>query len=226
MIGLALRTIVRYVVPLAIATFLVVAPFAALAFRSPWPRDLAGANFALARAFAIAGTAWIATFVLVGATAPLVRSVAAGAPLSQLRALTAAVGNAIRMALPCLAASAAIVVGGLALVIPALVLLVLLSLTGASTERGMPAPLVDSVAAVRARWRPVVVIVGVMLVVDVALVFAAWKLVTVPFGKKLSPAQWATYGNVARVVVLGVAATAPVFATLLAAVRVTARPTA
>jgi hypothetical protein len=225
-IGLALRTIVRYVVPLAIATFLVIAPFAAIAFKSPWPRDLATANFALGRAFALAGLAWIATYVLVGAAAPLVRSVAAGTPLSQPRAVVAAVGNAIRMALPCLAASAAVVIGGLALVVPALALLVLLALTGASTERGMPAPLVDSVAAVRARWRPVVVIIGVMLVVDVVLVFAAWKLVAVPFGKKLSPMQWATYGNVARVVVLGIAATAPIFATLLAAVRVTARPTA
>jgi hypothetical protein len=226
-IGLAARTLVRYVVPLAIVTLVVVAPWAYVAFRSPWPRDLAGANFALARAFAIAGTAWIATFVLVGAAAPLVRSVAAGTPLSQVRAIGAAVGNGLRMALPCLAASAAVLIGGLALVVPAFVLMVMLALTGASTERGMPAPLVESVAIVRRRWRLVAIVVAVMFVVDVALVFVAWKTVAVPFGKKLKPAEWATYGSVARVVLIGIAATVPMFATVLAAIGVrAARPSA
>jgi len=123
------------------------------------------------------------------------------------------------MALPCLAAIAAVLVGGLALVLPALALVVLLSLTGASTERGMPAPLADSVAVVRAHWQPVAAIVAVMLIVDVALALAAWKVFAVPLAKKLKPEQWATYGNVARVVVLGVLATTPVFAALLAAVH-------
>jgi hypothetical protein len=214
---LAARTIVRYVVPLAIVTLVVVAPWAYVAFRSPWPRDLAGANLALARAFAIAGTAWIATFVLVGAAAPLVRSVAMGAPLSQPRAIGAAIGNTVRMVLPCLAASAAVLIGGLALVVPAFVLMAMLALTGASTERGMPAPLVESVAIVRERWKPVALAIGVMFVVDVALAFVAWKTVALPFSKKLKPAEWATYGSVARVVVMGVAVTAPLFATLLAA---------
>jgi hypothetical protein len=218
-IGLALRTLVRYVVPLAMLSVLVCAPLLAIAFRSPWPHNLPAANLALGRAFAIAGTAWMVTLVLVAAAAPLARSVAAGAPLSQPRALVAAFASTVRMALPCLAAIAAVVVGGLALVVPALALLVLLSLTGASESRGMPAPLTDSVAAVRARWRPIAAIIAIMLVVDIALAFAAWKLFTVPFAKKLTPAQWATYGNVARVVALGVLATAPVFATLLAAAR-------
>jgi hypothetical protein len=218
---------VRYVVPLAVATFVVVAPWAYVAFRAPWPRDLGGANLALARAFAIAGTAWIATFVLVGAAAPLARSIAAGAPLTQARAIVAAIGNMVRMALPCLGASAAVLIGGLALVVPAFVLMAMLALTGASTERGMPAPLVDSVAIVRTSWKPVALVVGAMVVVDVALVFAAWKTVAVPFGKKLKPVEWATYGTVARVVVLGVAVTAPLFATLLAAIGVRAtRPSA
>lgn len=223
MIAVAARTLVRYVVPLAIATLVVMLPAAYLAFRAPWPRDLAGANLALARAFAFAGTGWIATFVLVGVAAPLARSVAAGAPLSQLRAVGAALANGARMALPCLAASAAVLVGGLALVVPAFVLMAMLALTGTSEERGMPAPLVESVAIVRARWKPVAAVVGAMFVVDVALAFVAWKTVAVPFGKKLKPIEWATYGSVARVVVLGIAASAPVFATLLAAIGVTAR---
>lgn len=226
MIALAARTLARYLVPLAAATLLVVAPWAIVALRAPWPRNLAGGNLALVNAFGIAATAWIATFVLVGAAAPLVRALHAGAPLSQPRAIVAAVANTVRMALPCLAASAAVLVGGLALVVPAFVLMVVLALTGASTERGMPAPLVDSIARVRERWKPVALIVGVMLVVDVALATGAWKLVAMPFGRKLAPAQWATYGNIARIVVLGIAVTAPMFATLLAACAVRARPTA
>lgn len=220
MIALALRTLVRYCIPLALASLVVTAPFFALAYRSPWPRNLPMANAALGRAFAIAAVAWIATLLLVAAAAPLARSLAAGAPLSQPRALVAAFANLVRMALPCLAASATVVIGGLALVVPALALVVLLALTGASEERGMPAPLVDSAATVRARWRPIALIVASMLVVNIALAFAAWKLTAVPFAKKLTPAQWATFGTVARVVALGVLVTAPVFGTLLAAARV------
>ena len=219
MIGLALRTLARYIVPIAMLAVLVCAPLMLVAFSGPWPQNPPAANLALGRAFAIAGTAWMATFVLVGAVAPLARSVAAGAPLSQPRALYEAAANALRMVLPCLAACVAVLVGGLALVLPAFALMVLLSLTGASTERGIPAPLADSVAIVRAHWKPVVAIVIAMLVVDAALALAAWKVVAVPFGKKLKPAQWATYGSVARVVALGVFATTPVFASLLAAVR-------
>jgi hypothetical protein len=218
-IGLALRTIVRYVVPLAAITFVVSAPLFAIAFRAPWPFDLKTANAAMLRASAIALGQFAIVFVLVAAAAPLVRSVAAGTPLSQVRAFVGVFANVLRMLVPCLAAIAAVVVGGLALVVPALVLIVLLSLTGASTERGMPAPLAESVATVRARWKPVTTIVVVMVVVEIVLVVAAWKFAAVPATPKLKPAQWATYGNVARIVALGVAATAPVFATLLAAVR-------
>jgi hypothetical protein len=216
-IALALRTLARYVVPLAMTSVLVTAPLLAIAVRSPWPRNLPTANAALGRAYVLAAAAWMVTFLLVAAAAPLARSVAAGAPLSQPRALLAAFANTARLAVPGLAAIAAVVIGGLALVVPGLLLMVLLSLTGASEERGMPAPLVDSVAAVRARWRPVAAVVAIMIVVDVALVFVAWKLTAVPFAKKLTPAQWATFGNVARVTALGVLATAPIFATLLAA---------
>ena len=219
MIGLALRTLVRYAVPLAIASAIVVGPVVLVADRAPWPNNLPAANAALVRAWILAATGWMLVFVLVAAAAPLVRSLAAGAPLSQLAALRAAIANMLRMALPCIAAIGAVVVGGLALAVPALLLLALLSLTGASTERGMPAPLVDSVQAVRVQWKVVALIVIAMLVVHAALVVGAWKLATVPFAKKLAPHQWATYGNVARIVAIGLFASTPIFATLLAAAR-------
>ena len=220
MSSLALRTLGRYLLPIAIVSALACAPFAHLAFRAPWPRDLVTANVALGRAFALAGFAWAVTFVLVGAVAPLARALAVGRPLSQVHALRAAVVNGARMLIPSLTAIAAVVIGGLALVVPALVLMVAFALTGASEARGMPAPLVDSAEAVRVAWRPVAAVIGAMILVDVVLAIGAWKLVAVPFGRKLAPAQWATYGNVARVVVLGVLVTSPIFAVLLACIRV------
>ena len=219
-LGLALRTLVRYAIPLALATIVVAGPLLVVAFRAPWPRNLPMANAAIARAVVLAILGWAAVLLLVAAAAPLARSLARGAPLAQPRAVAAALANLVRMTLPCLAALGAIAIGGLALVVPALALLVLLALTGASTEPGMPGPLADSVRAVRARWRPVAAIVGAMLLGYAGLVVAGWQLATVPFAKRLSPAEWATYGNVARIVAIGVVATAPVFATLLAAARV------
>lgn len=216
---IALRALVRYVIPLAIATLVVGGPLLYVAFRAPWPRDLASANAALVRAWMIATSGWMLVFVLVAAAAPLVRSLAAGAPLSQARAIHATLANLVRMLMPCIAAIGVVLVGGLALVVPALFLVVALALTGASTEPGMPAPLADSVHAVRAQWRTVALVVGAMFVVDAALVLVTWKTAAVPFAKKLAPAQWATYGNVARITAIGAVATAPVFATLLAAVR-------
>ena len=220
MIGLALRTLLRYLVPLAIVSTIVAAPVLLVAYRARWPHNMATANAAMLRASLLAATGWMLVLVLVAAAAPLVRSLSIDKPLSQLAATRAALANMLRMLLPCVAAIGAVLVGGLALVVPALVLLVALSLTGTSEERGMPAPLVDSVQAVRARWKLVAVIVFAILAVDAALVLGAWKLATVPFAKKLAPQQWATYGNVARIVAIGVFATAPIFATLLAAARV------
>jgi hypothetical protein len=217
--SLALRSLVRYLVPLALATAIVCAPLLLVAFRAPPPRDLATANAALRTGFAIAGVAWMAQLALVAAAAPLVRAVATSAPLSQLRAVVAAVSNLVRMIVPCAAAIACVVVGCLALVIPGLVLLVLVATTGASTERGMPAPLVTGADVVRAHWRTFAAIVAAMLVVDVAIAVVAWKLI-VPATPAKTPQAWAAYGAIARTVALGVLATAPVFSMLLAAARV------
>lgn len=219
MISLGLRTFVRYLVPLALLAVIVCAPLVLVAFSAPWPQNPKTANVAIGRAFAIAALAWIPALVLVGAAAPLARSLAAGAPLSQPRALYEAFANTVRMALPCLAACVAIAVGGLALVVPAFLLMALLALTGASTERGISGPLADSAAHVRAHWKPVVAIVVAMIVVDLALALVAWKVFAVPFDKKLKAVQYAPYGSIARIVALGVLATTPVFASLFAAVR-------
>jgi len=175
-LGLAARTFARYLVPLAIVTVVVLAPVVGLALRVRPPADLAGAQRMLRLAWILAGSAWAFQLVLVGAAAPLARALAAGAPVSQLRALGLALAGIVRGALPCLAAIGAVLVGGLALVVPGVALLVLFSVTGASRERGMPAPLVDSAAVVRAQLPVVAAIVAAMLAVDLALAFGAWKV--------------------------------------------------
>lgn len=218
-LGLAARTCARYALPLAIVTLLVMAPVLVVAWRVRPPADLAGAQRTLRLAWILAGSAWMFQLVLVAAAAPLARALAAGAPLPQLRALGAALAGVVRGALPCLAAIACVLVGGIALVVPGIALLVLFALVGASPARGMPAPLVDSAAAVRAQLPLVAAIVGVMLVVDLALAWTAWKALAVPIAHKVKPGQLAAYRDIVRVVALGVVVAAPPIACALAAVR-------
>ncbi|MDQ3364919.1 MAG: hypothetical protein M3680_05780, partial [Myxococcota bacterium] len=144
------------------------------------------------------------------------------APVSQPRALVLALGGVGRMVVPCLGAIAAVLIGGLALVIPGLVLLVLLSLTGASEARGMPAPLTESVAIVRSQLGFVAAIVAAMIVLDLAIALGAWKLVAAPLVKQLPAAGFATYRDVVRVVAAALVVVSPVLATVLASVRATA----
>jgi hypothetical protein len=220
MLGLALRTYGRYAVPLTLISIVVFAPACYSALRAPPPNNAATAISALRFAWTLAATGWAYQLVLVGAAAPLVRGVAAGAPLSQPRAVAAALANLIKMALPCLTAIAAIVLGALALVVPAIVVFGLLALTGASRERGIPAPLADSARSAQTHAAAVACVLAAMLAVDLVLALAAWKLGTVPIAGKLAPAQWAAYGQVARVVAIGLAIVSPVFAMLLAAIHV------
>lgn len=223
--GLALRTLARYAAPLVLLSALVFAPLALHALRAEAPRDAAAATRLLVWSFAVAGTAWILQLVLVGAVAPAVRAVAAGERVSQLRVLGRGLLHGVRMALPIAVVGAAVFVGGLALVVPGLALLVLLSLTGASSEPGMPGPLLDSVAVARANLRPVATVVLVMLVVDVALAGGAYLVLAGSLPKKPTPEQLGAYRTVARVTALGLVAVSPLAATLLAAIRARATAT-
>ena len=92
---------------------------------------------------------WLGQLVLVGGAAAITG--ARPSQISQLGAFGRGLVQLARAIVPCLAAAAAIAIGGLALVVPGLVLLVLLALTGASRARGVPASLADSIAVVRAR---------------------------------------------------------------------------
>jgi len=216
---LAARAYVRYLVPLTLLSALALAPWLWLALRMPPPADVAGARGALRLAWIVGGTAWIGQLLLVGGAAPLVRALDAGAPLSQLGALGRGALQLVRAAVPWLAAVAAIAIGGLALAVPGLVLLLLFSTVAASTRRGLAGPLVESAALVRRSMLLVAAAVIAMLALDLALVYAAQRFALPAVPKKLGPEQLALYRRHVQLVAVGVAAIAPWIATLLAAVH-------
>jgi len=222
--ALALRTYVRYLVPLTLLSALVFAPVLWFVLRLPVPSDAAFAKQLLRVVWVLAASAWIAQYLLVGAVAPAVRAIASGEPLSQVRSLGRGFLGLARMLLPCLVAIVAIVIGSMALVLPGLALLALLALTGASTERGLPAPLLDSIAVARTNLRSVAITVVAIIVVDLAIVGVAYLVVAEPLPKKPAPAQLAAFRELAQIVTISLAAASPIAASVLAAIRVRARP--
>lgn len=216
---LALRTYARYAVPLTLLSAAVFAPLVYVAFRVPPPKDAIKARAALQLAWLIAGSAWAFQLVLVGAAAPLARAIAAGEAPSQLRALLVAAVHLVRGVVPALAAIVAVALGGVALVVPGVVLLVVFSLAAASTEPSVRAALDDSVACVRAHAGTVCAIVAAMVAVDVAIALVAKHTLTVPIGKRMPPARLAAYRDVVRTVAVACVVVSPMFAAALAAVR-------
>jgi hypothetical protein len=124
---------------------------------------------------------------------------------------------------------AAVLLGGVALVVPGLVLLVLLSLTGASERLGEPPPaaLVDSVAIVRGNFARTAAIVAAILVVDLAICYAIQKALVPAITRKVPAAKLLPLRTFVRTVPLAIAAVSPLAACALAAAhaRFTARRT-
>ena len=169
--ALALRAYLRYLVPLTLLCVLAALPALVLAGHLPLAHDVASARAQLGLGWALACMAWALQVWVVAAVAPAVRGVARGAPPGQLRAFVDGLRGLVRGAVPCGLAVCAILLGGVALVVPGLILLGLLSLTGASEalREPVPAALEDSVATARAALVPVAVVVGVAFVAGVAL---------------------------------------------------------
>lgn len=219
MIALALRTWMRYLVPLAVVSLVALAPLWYLALAMPVPADAAGAKRAIVIAIVVAAGGWCWQLWLVGAAAPLTRAVASGESVAQLRATRMALAGLVRAALPWVCSLAAMFGGMLALVVPGLVASVLFSLAGASTAAGLPAPLVDSAAIVRRHLRATVPILAGSALLVGGLVVAS-KLALAPrLPKKLDARLLEGYRDAARAVAIGVAIVAPLVATLLAALH-------
>jgi hypothetical protein len=145
---------------------------------------------------------------------------------SQLGALGAGTAQLARAALPCLAAAAAIAIGSLALAVPGLLLLVLLSLTGASAERrpgGVVAALRDGLAAARAHLPTVAITVVAMLALDAAIAIVATRMFGAPLPRRPSPQQLATAHHLVHAIALGLVVLSPLPATVLATIRTRSR---
>jgi len=108
-------------------------------------------------------------------------------------------------------------------VVPGLVLLVLLALTGASRDRAVPAALLESIAAARTRLRATVVVVATMVIADVTFAVAGKLVYAATLPKKPSPPQLATYPRLLQIVVVAIVVVAPIIACALAAVHHRAR---
>lgn len=216
---LALRAWLRYLVPLTLLAVITCAPLLYIALHAHAPKDIRSARVLVRIPWLLASFAWIAQLWLVAAAAPLVRSIADATPLSQLRALVAGLRGLVRGLLPIAAAIAAILLGGLALAVPGVLLLVLLSLTGASDQlrEPLPAPLVDSIAAVRASWRRVVITLAAIIVVGLVVTFIVQTLYVPPIKSKVSPSKLVGIRTFLRVAGLSLAAMSPLAACLLAA---------
>ena len=146
------------------------------------------------------------------------------APPSQLRALTRGVLQLVRAVVPCLVAALAVAIGTLALVLPGLVLLVLLSLTAASRERGLPAPLLDSIAAARRQLPAVALAVLALFALDAAIGLVAYRAFLLPLPAKPTPIQLAAVRNFVRAIALALVVLSPLPATVLATLHDRAAP--
>jgi hypothetical protein len=169
--ALTLRTWLRYFVPLTIVSAIAFGLVGWIAVRTGGAHDVDAARAQLRLGWTLVGVAWVVQLVLVAGVAPAVRSVASRSGISQLGALTGGISGLVHGVVPCLVAVLAIAIGSLALVIPGLLLLVMLAMTGASERLGepLPAPLTDSVAAARGNFVRIAVIIVLLFVVDLAI---------------------------------------------------------
>lgn len=218
-VGPAVRTWFGYFVPLTILSAIALSPLIALALATPAPADLAGVRTVLVRGWTLLAVAWPCQLVLVGGASAMTR-----APRSQLGALGGGFVQLVRAALPCGVAAAAVAIGCLALAVPGPILLVLLALTGASRERGLPAPLLDSIAAVRRQLPAVALAITALLAIGAAIGLIAFRAFVVPLPPKPTPAQLAAIRDFVRAIALGLVVASPLPATVLATIRARGEP--
>lgn len=213
------RAWLRYLVPLTILSAVAFLPMFYVAMRVGAAPDLAKARAQVRIGWILAGTAWMFQLLLVAGVTPAVRGLVSKAPLSQWRALASGLRNLSRALVPWIIVVGAVALGGLALVVPGLFLLVLLSLTGASTRLAEPppSPLVDSVAVVRGDLPRVALVVVAMLLVDLAICYAAQKALVPHIARKVPPSKLLPIRTFVRTVPFAMAALSPLAACALAA---------
>lgn len=218
-LSLTVRAWLRYIVPLTLLALIALGPVAYAAWKTAPPIDVVAARALVRRGWILMTCAIALQLLIVAAAAPAVRALHRGAPLSQLGVLVMGLRGLIRGFVPWLTAMVAVMLGGLALVVPGVLLLVLLSMTAASDQLGapMPAPLQDSIAVARAHLPRIAVVVAAIVAVDVAITFAAQFTFVPVVGKKVAAAKLVPIRTFVQVSVLALVAIAPAIACAVAA---------
>lgn len=226
--ALLARTYARYVIPMTVLSVLVFSPLVFLALRVPVPGDVAQVKGVMRTAWLLAGLSIAPMLVLVGGVTPAVRSIANGAPAGQLAALRDGAVSLVGAAVPVAIAVLAALIGSLALVIPGLVVLVLLALTGAmgGGDRDLAARLTESVTAVRRNALAVVMVLGASIALTIVALFLLQRGLPMPLPKAPKPELLATFRWFARYAVAGLTLLAPIPAIALAAIATRAAPSA
>lgn len=218
MIQPALQLWLSHVIPLTVVSAVALLPQIVIALAARPPSDPAGARSLIALGWTLIATAWPAQLALAGGASAM-----AAAP-SQARALGAGLAQLIRAVVPCLIAGLAIAIGCLALAIPGLILLALLALTATSRERGLPAPLLDSIAAVRPQLAAVAITVAAMFAIDAAIGLVALRALLAPLPAKPTPAQLAGVRELVRGAAAALVVLSPLPACALARLRARVAP--
>ncbi len=213
-LGRAVQTWLNHIVPLTLLSAIALSPLVVLALGAHPPADPAAARPVIQLGWTLVAAAWLGQFILVGGAAAMLTE-----PPSQLHAFARGFLQLIRAVVPCLVAALAVAIGSLALVLPGLVLLVLLSMTGASRERGLPAPLLDSLAAARRQLPAVALAVLALFAIDAAIGLVAYRAFVTPLPAKPTPAQLAAVRNLVRAIALALVVLSPLPATVLATLR-------
>lgn len=218
-LSLTVRAWLRYIVPLTLLAVIALGPVAYAAWKTAAPTDVATARALVRRAWLLTTCAIALQLLLVAAAAPAVRALHAGAPISQLGALAMGMRGLVRGFVPWLTAIVAVMLGGLALVVPGVLLLVLVSMTAASDQLGapMPAPLQDSIAIARAHLPRIALLVAAVIGVDLAITFAAQYVFVPVVGKKVVAAKLAPIRTFVQISALALVAIAPAIACAIAA---------
>jgi len=211
-VPLALRAWLRYLVPLTLLACIACLPLLWIATRFPPPPDVQHARIEMRVTWALAATAWIWQLWLVAGAAPAVQSLADGAPLSQVRALTRGLRQMATKFLPVLITIFAIVLGSVALVVPGVLLLVLLSTTGATASHA------EAIEVGRANMKRLAITVAAIVVGALVIALACQLAIVPSIAKKAPVSKLVPIRTFTRVLALALTAYAPIAATAIAAV--------
>jgi len=180
---------------------LALAPILFVLLRGAPPIDLATGKAQLRGVWFALPAAWVAMLVLVGGVGP-----------------SGGLRGCARAIVPVAIAMIVVGIGGAALALPGLVLLVLLAPVAAFD--GTAGERIAAALAARAGWRRLALVIGLVAIAFVALVLVTQRVVY-PLPAKPTPAQLGAFVPFARIVALGLVVLVPAGA--IAIYRVTQR---